>query len=70
MVMPGPVSGKALADEVARLRPGASVVLMSGYVEEATWHGVTEPARHLLAKPFRKRELARIVREALDGRTS
>jgi PAS domain S-box-containing protein len=67
MVMPGPVGGKALADQVVRLRPGTPVVLISGYAAEAQF-GVADPARHLLAKPFRKRELARIVREALDGR--
>lgn len=67
MVMPGPVGGKALADQVARLRPGTPVVLISGYTAEER-PGAADPARHLLAKPFRKRELAGVVREALDGR--
>jgi PAS domain S-box-containing protein len=67
MVMPGSVGGRALADEAVRLRPGTPVVLMSGYTETAR-HGTSDPARYLLEKPFRKRELARIVREALDRR--
>lgn len=67
MVMPGPVGGKALADQVVRLRPGTPVVLISGYAAEARF-GQADQAGHLLAKPFRKRELARVIREALDGR--
>ncbi|MGE0573303.1 MAG: PAS domain S-box protein [Reyranella sp.] len=70
IVMPGSVSGRALADEAVRLRPGISVVLMSGYTEEVARHGLTHPRMHLLAKPFRKRDLARIVRQALDERKS
>ena len=67
MVMPGPVDGRALAEQVVRLRPGTPVVLISGYAAGARF-GAADPARHLLAKPFRKRELARVIRGALDGR--
>lgn len=70
MVMPGPIGGRALADLVVRLRPGTSVVLISGYAEETIRQGATDPALHLLAKPFRKRDLARTIRQALDGRAS
>jgi PAS domain S-box-containing protein len=66
VVMPGPVSGDILADEVRRLCPGLPVVLMSGYPEgtiDAT--GRSPPGRILLSKPFRKAELARVVRTAL-----
>lgn len=41
---------------------------MSGYTEVATRDGAAEPGRLMLAKPLRKRELARLVRQALDGR--
>ena len=68
MVMPGPFGGRALADRALRLRPGTPVVLMSGYTAE-TQAGAGDPGWHLLAKPFRKRELARTIREALDGRS-
>ncbi|MFN4016110.1 MAG: PAS domain S-box protein [Reyranella sp.] len=66
VVMPGPVSGDILADEATRLRPGLPVVLMSGYPEgtiAAT--GQSPPGQILLSKPFRKAELARVVRTAL-----
>ena len=66
VVMPGPVSGDILADEARRLCPGVPVVLMSGYPEgtiAAT--GRSPPGQILLSKPFRKAELARVVRQAL-----
>jgi len=66
VVMPGPVSGDILADEARRLCPGLPVVLMSGYPEgtiAAT--GQSPPGQILLSKPFRKAELARVVRKAL-----
>lgn len=66
VVMPGPVSGDILADEARRLCPGLPVVLMSGYPEgtiAAT--GLSPPGQILLSKPFRKAELARVVRKAL-----
>ena len=66
VVMPGPVSGDILADEARRLCPDLPVVLMSGYPEgtiAAT--GQSPPGQILLSKPFRKAELARIVRRAL-----
>jgi len=66
IVMPGPVSGDILADEARRLCPGMPVVLMSGYPEgtiAAT--GQAPSGQILLSKPFRKAELARVVRQAL-----
>lgn len=59
--MPG-MSGTALADAVARERPGLPVVLMSGY--PGRWE-----ARRIIAKPFRIAEVEEALREAmgLDG---
>jgi CheY-like chemotaxis protein len=67
VIMPGPLNGKALADEVARRWPEVRIVFMSGYTEDAIIHqGRLDPGVRLLPKPFRKAELARAVREALD----
>ncbi len=67
VVVPGVISGRALADEVARRWPGTPVVFMSGYTEEAITHqGRLDQGVHLLAKPFRKRDLARMIRSTLD----
>jgi PAS domain S-box-containing protein len=68
VVMPGRLNGKALADEVAHRWPATRIVFMSGYSEDAIiHHGRLDPGVRLLAKPFRKLDLARALREALDA---
>ena len=68
VVMPGAVGGRALADEVRWRSPGPPVILMSGHAEDAVLPaGHLGPGLHLIEKPFRKRDLARLVRMALDG---
>ena len=68
VIMPGPMNGKGLADETARRWPATKVVFMSGYTEDAIIHqGRVDSGVLLLNKPFAKRDLAAIVRRALDG---
>ncbi|MDP1963627.1 MAG: PAS domain S-box protein [Reyranella sp.] len=68
VIMPGPMNGKALADEILRRRPKTRVVFMSGYTEDAVvHHGRLDAGVLLLSKPFRKIDLAQILRQALDG---
>jgi PAS domain S-box-containing protein len=68
VVMPGPLTGEDLAKEVVRRWPGTKVVFMSGYTEDAVVsHGRLEADVLLLSKPFRKSELAIMLRQALDG---
>jgi PAS domain S-box-containing protein len=68
VVMPGPINGKALADEAARRWPGTKIVFMSGYTEDAiSYNGRLESGVLLLTKPFSKRDLAAMIRRALDG---
>ena len=68
VVMPGPLTGRALADKVKILSPKTKVVFMSGYSEDAIiHHGRLDAGVLLLSKPFRKGDLARIIRQALDG---
>lgn len=67
VVMPWPLTGKQLADEVSRRWPELRVLFMSGFTEHAMHsHGLLDPGARLLAKPFRKIDLARAVRRALD----
>jgi PAS domain S-box-containing protein len=67
VVMPG-TSGKALAAEVAYRWPATKIVFMSGFAElPGAQHGRLEEGTLLLTKPFRKAELGRMVRLALDG---
>ncbi len=62
------MSGPELAGEVQRRRPGVKVLYMSGYSEEVmARHGRPRDGVHLLQKPFRKGDLARMVRAMLDG---
>jgi len=69
VVMPGPISGKALADAVSHRWPHTPVVFMSGYTEDAITHqGRLDAGVRLLAKPFRRHELAQMIRQALDDR--
>jgi len=66
VIMPGPMNGKALADEVMRQWPRTKVVFMSGYTEDSIAHlDRLDAGLLLLSKPFRKNELAKMLRQAL-----
>ena len=66
--MPGAMNGRQLADEVQKTRPGLKVLFTSGYTENAIiHHGRLDPGVLLLAKPYRKSDLAAMIRKALAG---
>jgi PAS domain S-box-containing protein len=68
VIMPGGMTGKQLADEVRRLRPGMRVLYTSGYTDNAmAAHGRIDHDAQLLAKPYRRSELAQMIRAALDA---
>jgi PAS domain S-box-containing protein len=70
VVLPG-MSGRALAEEAGRLRPGLEVLFTTGYARDAIVHGGRlESGVNLIAKPFTFDQLARRVREALDAARS
>ena len=68
IVMPGGMSGHALAREALKRRPGLKVLFTSGFpgalLTEA--EGLSETDA-ILTKPYRIQELARKVREVLDA---
>ncbi len=67
IVMPGGMNGRQLADEAAKRRPRLKVLFTSGYTEDALVHqGRLDPGILLLAKPYRRTDLARMIRRALD----
>jgi CheY-like chemotaxis protein len=71
VIMPGAMNGKALADEVKRRWPKTKLVFMSGYTREVIVHeGRLDERVLLLSKPFQRKELAQILREALDADAS
>jgi FixJ family two-component response regulator len=68
VIMPGGIDGRQLADQALRRRPGLRILFTSGYTETAiVHHGRLDPGVLLLAKPYRKIDLARMVRKALDA---
>ena len=68
VIMPGAMNGRQLADEIARQRPGLKVLFTSGYTENAIiHHGRLDSGVLLLAKPYRKSDLAAMIRKALEG---
>ena len=66
VVMPGGVNGWELAGLARRERPELHVLLTSGYaLETLAANGHLRQGALILEKPYRKAELARLVREAL-----
>jgi signal transduction histidine kinase len=69
VVMPGGLHGDALAAAVAKRWPQVKVVFMSGYTDNSNeLRGRLDPDVLLLDKPFHRRDLAQMLRLALDGR--
>ena len=67
VVMPE-MSGRALADEAQRRRPGMRVLYTTGYTRNAIVHnGVVDRDARLLAKPFTAEQLAAAIRAAIDA---
>jgi PAS domain S-box-containing protein len=67
VIMPG-INGRELATRFASSHPEARVLFMSGYAGDTlSAQGVLDPTVAFLAKPFVPAELARKVREVLDG---
>jgi CheY-like chemotaxis protein len=68
VIMPGGMNGRQLADAVMQRRPQMKVLYTSGYTENAiVHHGRLDADVLLLPKPYRKSELARMVRRALTS---
>jgi PAS domain S-box-containing protein len=68
IVMPGGINGWELADRARKARPQLRVLLTSGYaLETLTAQGHLRDGSAILAKPYRKAELARRLREALSA---
>jgi PAS domain S-box-containing protein len=68
IIMPGRLNGRQLAAEMASRRASLKVLFTSGYTENAIiHHGRLDPGVLLLAKPYRKPELAHMLRVALTS---
>lgn len=70
VVLPGGMSGPELVDEVRRCRAGVKALYLSGYPDRpARSKDTRDGAIELLPKPFSRSDLARVVRDILDGKT-
>ncbi len=68
VIMPGGTNGRQLVEEALKRRPELKTLYTSGYTENAiVHHGRLDSGVLLLAKPYRKSELARMIRLALGS---
>jgi PAS domain S-box-containing protein len=68
VIMPGAMNGPDLVRRVKAEKPGIKVLYTSGYTENAIVHnGRLDPGVLLLPKPYRRADLARMLRAALDS---
>jgi signal transduction histidine kinase/CHASE3 domain sensor protein/ActR/RegA family two-component response regulator len=68
VIMPGGITGRELAEEVSKQRPGTKVLYTSGYTDNSIMHhGRLDEGVTLLAKPYRRSQLAQMVRQAIGG---
>jgi CheY-like chemotaxis protein len=66
VVMPGSINGWQLAIEALNRRPSLKVLYTSGYAESALVHDRRlDGGALLLAKPYRRIDLAKMIRTAL-----
>ncbi len=69
MVMPDDISGPELAARLLAEKPGLAVIFASGYRQEMKDEAFPEEKKaRFIHKPYMPRQLARVVREALDER--
>ncbi len=68
VIMPGAMNGRHLVDTAVVRRPGLKTLFTSGYTENAiVHHGRLDTGVLLLAKPYRKSDLARMIRLAIKS---
>jgi len=68
VMLAGGMNGPQLAEELRKYKPGLKVLFTSGYTENAMLHhGRLGPAVQLLPKPYRRADLARMLRRVLDA---
>jgi CheY-like chemotaxis protein len=71
VVLPGTMSGRQLADEIAKLRPGLPVLFTTGYTRNAIVHdGRLDPGVNLLNKPYTQRDLAYKIKSVIEQTSS
>ena len=67
MVMPGGMTGGELAAELKKRKPGLKVIYASGYSSALTGKDFSQGGNIFLAKPYQPVQVARLIRNTLDG---
>ena len=68
VILPNGMTGRQLADEMGKRRPGIKVLYTSGYTDNAIVHqGRLDADVLMLSKPYRKSQLAKMIRQALGS---
>ena len=68
VVMPGPISGRKLAERAVEINPAIKILFTSGYTENSIVHNSRlDTGVEFLSKPFDRERLAIKVRHVLDG---
>ena len=67
IVMPGGMTGYDVAERVCSMKPDLKVLLTSGYSDLGVKVKKTARDVKILTKPYTRAQLARALREALDG---
>lgn len=68
VVLPGGTNGRQLADQILQKRRGLPVLFTTGYTRNAIiHHGRLDSNVNLLNKPYTQQDLARKIRQLLDG---
>ncbi|HUI22430.1 MAG TPA: CHASE3 domain-containing protein [Methylocella sp.] len=68
VVMPGPISGRKLAERAAEINPAIKILFTSGYTENSIVHNSRlDTGVEFLSKPYDRERLARKIRRVLDG---
>jgi FixJ family two-component response regulator len=71
MVMPGKISGRALAQTLQSQKGTLKIIYTTGYsVDAINMEQVLDEGRNFLAKPYTLEKLALTVRRRLDGEPS
>lgn len=66
IVMPGGMNGREVVERARQMYPELKVIYTSGYTQDASVHqGRMEVGARFLSKPYRRRDLSRIIKETL-----
>lgn len=62
------MSGREIADQVAKINPDVKIIFMSGYPEdEIAHHGIMDEGTNFIQKLFTHNSLVATVRRVLDA---